>query len=527
MMRAILADDEKKICLLLRELVDWESLGIQIVAEAYSGTSAYEKIRRLRPDIVVTDIRMPGMDGLELIRRLKQEGLETEFIIISGHKSFEYAHSAIQYGVGNYLLKPLTATDLYDNLVEVSRRILARRNNVQELERLRDRLDYSYQLIGKQFVARFCAEPGIAQGKTARELNRAFYTDFIEGVFAVARLHAAPNRPMNREQKGIMLDKVEMYFKKRLQGSQLRAASGQQAGGIVLLLSARERAGAEMCLQEIVADAQAYFTDFCSLVLGLSEFDRSLSARQLEEAETALCSRLDPGMERVIPYRSCNSRTEGVWPRPALLRSLLDILQLADPERFQLWMQENWPELTSPETPPAVLLRGAHSLVDTVKGAFASYYGEESGEQELREIHGAIAAAQSRGAVAESLAAWIRGRMEQQQARRQEQGAHFVREAQAYISDHYREDLSLQDVAEHVHLNPSYFSSLFKKKQGMGFSEYLVHYRLEAAKRLLADPSMSIAAVGAAVGYSDAAYFSKLFTKTVGIRPKDFRKLSL
>ena len=119
------------------------------------------------------------------------------------------------------------------------------------------------------------------------------------------------------------------------------------------------------------------------------------------------------------------------------------------------------------------------------------------------------------------------GWQEQQQARRQEQGAHFVREAQAYISDHYREDLSLQDVAEHVHLNPSYFSSLFKKKQGMGFSEYLVHYRLEAAKRLLADPSMSIAAVGAAVGYSDAAYFSKLFTKTVGIRPKDFRKLSL
>ena len=160
-MKAIIADDERKICMLIRELIDWQALGIEIVDEAYSGTSAYEKIRRHKPEIVITDIRMPGMDGLEMIRRLKREKLDTEFIIISGHKNFEYAHTAIQFGVSNYLLKPLTATDLYDNVLDVSRRILRRRNKEDELERLHDRLDYSYQLIGKQFVSRFCRASGI------------------------------------------------------------------------------------------------------------------------------------------------------------------------------------------------------------------------------------------------------------------------------------------------------------------------------------------------------------------------------
>lgn len=525
--KAILADDEKKICMLLRELIDWEALGIEIIAEAYTGNSAYEKIRQLKPDIVVTDIRMPGMDGLEMIRRLKREGLETEFVIISGHKSFEYAHSAIQYGVSNYLLKPLTATELYENLVEVCRRILTRKNKLQELERLRDKLDYSYQLIGKQFVSRFCNEPDIVNGKNIREINREYLTDFTEGVFAVGRLHICANRNMSREQNVIMLDKVEIYFKRRLKGSQVHAASGQHEGDIVLLLNGKDRTEIEICLKEILADAQAYFSDFCTMVLGLSSFGRHFAGRQLYEAELALSNRLDLGTNRVISYGEGSVSVSGVFPHPSALQQLLDIVQLVDLERFQAWLQENSRGLTAKETPPVVMLKGAHTLVETLKGAFTSYYGEEIEEKEIREIHAAISGARDRVEIVQVLGEWIKVRMERQSSQLQEQGAHFIRDAQRYISQHYAEAISLQDVADHVHMNPTYFSTLFKKKQGVGFNEYLVHYRLEIAKRLLADPSLSIASVGSRVGYGDAAYFSKLFTKMVGIRPKDFRKLCL
>ncbi|MEG1575342.1 MAG: response regulator, partial [Clostridium sp.] len=116
MLKVIVADDEEKICQLIVKLVDWTSLGMEVAAIASNGIEAMEKIISLKPDIVITDIRMPGYDGLELIKRAKSEGINTEFIIISGYRHFEYAQNAIRYGVGDYLLKPIKKDELMDAL---------------------------------------------------------------------------------------------------------------------------------------------------------------------------------------------------------------------------------------------------------------------------------------------------------------------------------------------------------------------------------------------------------------------------
>ena len=107
MCRVIIADDEPKVLLLIKNLIQWEELGLELVATANDGISALEMIEELHPDIVITDIRMPGYDGIELIEKAKALDPRIDFIIISGYRHFNYAQKAIRFGVEDYLLKPL------------------------------------------------------------------------------------------------------------------------------------------------------------------------------------------------------------------------------------------------------------------------------------------------------------------------------------------------------------------------------------------------------------------------------------
>lgn len=103
MIKVLIADDEEKVCTLIYNLVNWNDFGMEVVAKAYNGLEALELISGLAPDAVITDIRMPGYDGIELISKAKEINDRIEFIIISGYKHFEYAQSAIKYGVSDYL----------------------------------------------------------------------------------------------------------------------------------------------------------------------------------------------------------------------------------------------------------------------------------------------------------------------------------------------------------------------------------------------------------------------------------------
>ena len=118
-MKVLIADDEIKVCRLIQHLVDWDALEMDIVGFANDGKTAYESICEKKPDIVITDIRMPVYDGLELIRRAKEVNPEINFIVISGYSQFEYAQQAIKYGVKDYLLKPLKKRELENSLTEI------------------------------------------------------------------------------------------------------------------------------------------------------------------------------------------------------------------------------------------------------------------------------------------------------------------------------------------------------------------------------------------------------------------------
>lgn len=112
MLRVVLADDENKVILLMQKLIDWNTLGYEIVGTANDGLRALELVREKQPDLLITDVRMPGCDGIELIQRAKALQPRLHFIVVSGYRKFEYAQNALKYGVEDYLLKPLKQEEL-------------------------------------------------------------------------------------------------------------------------------------------------------------------------------------------------------------------------------------------------------------------------------------------------------------------------------------------------------------------------------------------------------------------------------
>lgn len=123
MLSVLICDDEINICTLIKHLIRWDELEMRLVDIVYSGQDAYQAIHDYHPDIVITDIRMPDLDGLELIGKIKEEKLETQFIIISGYQHFEYVHDALRYGIADYLLKPINENELYNALNGIKNRI--------------------------------------------------------------------------------------------------------------------------------------------------------------------------------------------------------------------------------------------------------------------------------------------------------------------------------------------------------------------------------------------------------------------
>jgi len=150
MLRVLIADDEERICQLIQALGEWQRLSLTVVGTAQTGPDALEMVRTLTPDILITDIRMPGMDGLQVVQQAHALLPELEVIVISGYAQFDYAQTAIRYGVGEYLLKPINRDALNHSLEKMIERLNTRRRKDTDIESLlTGRMDDQQQLRAK------------------------------------------------------------------------------------------------------------------------------------------------------------------------------------------------------------------------------------------------------------------------------------------------------------------------------------------------------------------------------------------
>lgn len=518
MLHAIIADDEPKVCTLIQQLGQWERLGIEIVAVCYEGDEALAKIKELNPDIVITDIRMPVYDGLELMRLTRDFGSDAAFVIISGYRQFEYAQNAIQYGVVSYLLKPIDAEQLNAALKKICdernmrQREQAYHTKIQNALRDRGVHEFFDLLLSGRFVPEallhYREEYGLILG---------------EGYCRALVINT--NKPeLHQPDSGFGKHVIECVSRIFPFCTEILSSVRPEGIMIILITEAQRQQEIEKGISELYSHVWA-LRDF------FGEFDLVMGLGKLEDAPEKLNVTMQSALEneqgkflygwnRILERRDdLQTYYDTVSPpfssdRTKALSAALDLCNIEEIEKwFQQWLED----LDAQSRPMLSLLLAQRNWLMKKLEDFDREKAEVLSTQVDR-------VRTSRDLIKILAQAYV-DIAEQEIQRRDQEESRPIRLAKDYIRNHYAKALTLQEVAAQVGFSETYFSTLFKKLTNQNFTDFLVEVRIEAAKTKLRESNATISEIAEAVGYADGKYFRKIFKKIAGIKPNDYRKL--
>lgn len=537
-MKVLIADDEIKVCRLIQHLVDWDALEMDIIGIANDGKTAYESICEKKPDIVITDIRMPVYDGLELIRRAKEVNPDINFIVISGYSQFEYAQQAIKYGVKDYLLKPLKKRELENALSEIkeSHESLVKSTRIRnEMESI---IEASREHIRENFLLKVLQNTSsnpLKSDMSLTQLNEQYGCKFKEGYFTAVRVRPFFSETQDKSVGGseeFVMNKIHQMVKEKLETLCETYMSTIYQDEIVCILNTTngDIEAVKKKLKHLIVNVSNLKTVFPDLRIRIGQgntYDSYMKiADSFQEAELALLNRMDNGDDVYIRYsRECQSGKT----KEDILDSTIRNEILTHQERMDidgtLKLIDRLKEKLLPYKYDGKLVYEVFiELVETLRFGM-KYYREcrgffltEDYKKKYRMIWDY-----------EQLFQWIKldlSRIHQVHMKNiQDEESKPIRDAKKYIHDNFNKHISLENVSDYIGFNAAYFSTLFKKETGKNFLEYVTELRIQKAKNYLMQTNYDIAEVASAVGYNDLKYFSKLFKKTTGLSPSEFRKL--
>jgi two-component system, response regulator YesN len=516
--QVFLVEDEIVIRDAIRNNVNWAETGCAFAGEAPDGEIALPLILAAAPDILITDIRMPFMDGLELARLVRQSLPGIKIIILSGYDEFQYAQQAIKLGVTEYLLKPIGAQELELVLRKIVGQLEKERGQQAQLDGLKHQVADSLSIQREKFLLRLLVDA--TSTSDAIEKGRQLGLDLVSRFYLVMFLRA-------RDSRGESAQDVYAEF--------------QKAAQVVANLVGRN---------PDIIPIQKDIDEFVLILKGkhgeqLYQDAYYLAETIREQVEGSLNSRLaigiSPPFERLRdwgPYfaeavESAGSE-KGNWPLEgnatpfALLQvddaAILQYLKLGDPADYDAFFDRSIAPLD--KAPSRIFLNYITINTTLAAARYISILGGAPRQilPNLDNFEAVLPRVRSldeaRKYIREVTTAAIgfRGRQANRQA------ATLIQKSKEYLETHFAEaELSLNDVSQYIGLNPSHLSFIFKRETGETFKNYLTNLRIERAKELLRSTDQSSAEISERVGYNDPHYFSVVFKKITGVRPNDFR----
>lgn len=509
-------------------------MGLEVVAIINDGVKALETIKDVKPDIVITDIRMPGYDGIELIRRVKELQPDIYFIIISGYSHFEYAQNAIKYGVENYLLKPIKKKELINTLTK----IIEKHNIIQldntEKKELETMLRTSGEKAKKNFLAEllFHYDGSLAEYDIAL-INKEYYSHFMNGFFTIAiiRPFLEPGED-NNEMMSLLLTKLQGMVKEKLEARCIELISIIWEEQIVCLINSEDPEFTEVKKQlnrmkVDIANLKDIFQKV-NVIVGFGEVYNQLKHinTNIEKAEMAILDRFISKGSYIIEYKETSSN-EGV---------VTDIIDSSMKDRLlsyfeTLAIDKILNELTDlvvifeKEAYNSKLIYDCYNeLIDIILFGAKQYLNRDSlpdttwFRKQYKKFY-----------TLEDMFDWLKGWITEEYDRymklKTNRDSKPIRLAKQYINENYNKTITLEEVSSIIGFNPAYFSSMFKKETGQNFIDYITKIRINNAKYYLLQTDLNVEDIAADVGYSDTKYFTKLFKKLTGLNPSEYRKL--
>ena len=525
--RVVIADDEQLICTLLTEIIRWDELGLELAGVAHNGRELWQEILDKHPDIVITDICMPELDGIELVRQVREKGIPCRFIIVSGYRLFEYAHNALKYNVEDYILKPIDNTELNTRLNELAQDV-RREKKGTEAAIPTDNNGY------RRFFLNRVVEDFPEDSPSLEEIRSAYGIDFQPGFFQAVSV--ALDMPAPREEMietGTIMDKLAGTLENTLRESCAEVLVDVDGNRIMAGLN--YAAGEADNVRRGISEFFDYARDLVNMFVGAcvtvgvgGAFDapRGLKLSK-DQAQCAIWARVSLGLGRVIEYakleRSGAAVSDGA--RENLFKKIRRSFECWDPQRFSEAAGEIFALIRSRFYAPEARDL-CHDIVEAFISTCSEMIAAYSNEDYLRKqiyygLKCATTVEQMEKAVMEPILSTMHSLIQEFQ----KQEAKPIRQAIRFMEENYEKPLRLEDAADRVCLCASYFSNLFKKETNENFTDYLTNLRIAKAKEFLQQTELNVAEISCKVGYADARYFSKLFSKVVGIKPTEYRKI--
>lgn len=529
-MKLLIADDEINIILLIKNLIDRCKINIEIAGEAGDGITALNLVRQLKPDVVITDIRMPGMSGMELIKQVRDEQLPVEFVIISGYSEFEYARSAIQYGVSDYLLKPIRREELNDVLARLADQSASKKEQQMQMDRMEDKLAANNGILRKNLLQNLIGGDEHLVKQALESLKHKDVFDFRGTCYAMAavKLDCVSDPQYQVPKQAVETITAKIIRKLRDYCHDTEFIISQSWGYICMNYDSGSGCPDKIYGElEDMMEKTEYKNDLFEMTVGMGCETTSVERLpdSLDTAVRAVMLRIDMGVGSVIRYDKL----------PESYRSSAYPLS----KDFEVKMERQIPLLI----PGKLVLIGEESLSRAVEGQYHYYrlYGMEQEmlwkthtlfrdimkDYEIPDVEPYVERLENCTTLKQLKQVWedyIHAGCELCIQQKDGMGSRPVRMIKEYIEAHYQENITLNDIADIVFLNPAYLSAMFRKETGQTLTQYLIHVRMGRAKEMLRNPGKSVGEIACAVGYQDERHFSKLFTRMTGVKPTEYRK---
>ncbi|WP_224768346.1 response regulator transcription factor [Metabacillus idriensis] len=526
MMKVIITDDEIQIRKGLRMKVEWENEGFHIVGEASNGQETLEKLREIDADIVITDVRMPIMDGIEFVKHCHLEHPNVKVIVLSGYSDFEYVRSSMIEGVKDYLLKPVDPDELTEALRRIRIEVEEEKRNQIESDRMSRLVHSQLEEMREQYLLHLVKEEWSELNMAVERLHQlqlsVFTNENVQVQFVTVEIRGSDHNPNIIKELWLPFRMLCREIAQSHEGTySFYDASYANTIHFIHRIDSEPFTHTSSFIKSVQRSVKEFLNletviGIGTVITGLTEFKTGYISALLSWSQSQL------GSQSQVIEGTINK--EMFHFSPDIEKKLINAIENVNYEAFK---NNLYSILGGTNNRSMMSFSFVANRILFLLGSLARKYDIDTNEinKTIWKCQQSIWELNSQSRVIEHLIHLAHSIIEQvHAARNSSNGMAIVDNVRRYLDKHYANEISLTSLSEQFHINSAYLSEIFKNHIGQNFSDYLNNLRLESAKLFLKDKQLKIIDVAHLVGFSNSGYFSTVFKKHFGQTPAEFRK---
>ncbi len=523
MYKVLLVDDEPMALEGLKYVVDWGTLGFSICGTCCNGKEAADAMDKYEPDVIITDIKMPVMDGMDLIRYAREHGKENiKFIVVSGYGEFEYAKKAMQYAVRFFLQKPIFQEEIYEIIIEVKK-------NLDQICRDKESAKMDQKAILDGVLGNLLWG---SDSEEAFEYIKSFWDEdtFLMGWNCVViELECSDRRDVNHESKKIRL-KVLKAIDQGIKSISGTFVLEQSSNTFIILTSLNNE---EQQKNKINYMAKRIYENLDLVVssgftIGVGENVVGLNAvkHSYTTAVVALGYRFYRGMPCLIFYNEIKEKTYNFEFNDLFMSSkVLEEVQELQSNKIENVISATFEYFKINRIDPDIVIMFTSNMICKINNLI---YQFDHKSKEFVDNH-TILELKDHERTMEELKKFFQlfclGCCEYFKKVRYSNSESTISKIESFINENYKRNITIRELSKKVYMHPTYLGQLFIRKFGIGFNEYVHRLRIEEAKRLMNGTDLKNYEIAEGIGYNNYNSFLQQFEKFTGMKPTEFRNI--